>query len=258
MWERAELKQRAKNILRNNYWMAFAVCLVAGVITGGISGVSSRFNNGSTGNFANFKNGDINLEALTAIIIAAFFIASIVIAISVVFSFFVTNPISVGKAKYFLNSREGRGNIADLFFAFNGSRYIGIVGAMAWRVLFTWLWSLLFIIPGIVKAFAYSMTPYILAENPNIGYQRALKLSIAMTDGNKGEIFVMGLSFIGWYLLGLVACCVGVLFVNPYFETTMAELYIELRNSAIYRGLCSPQELNLIPIDPMGQNTVNP
>ncbi len=124
-----------------------------------------------------------------------------------------------------------------------------IVKTMAWRYLWTLLWTLLLIVPGIVKAFAYSMVPYILADNPEIGYRRALQLSQEMTRGHKWNILVLGFSFIGWYLLGAMLLMVGVFFVHPYFEATMAELYGALRKEALEKGLCSPEEFYLDQTD---------
>jgi uncharacterized membrane protein len=74
-------------------------------------------------------------------------------------------------------------------------------------------------------------------------YKRALELSTRMTDGEKFSIFVLDLSFIGWYLLGMLAFLVGVLFVMPYQNATEAELYIILRENAIQNGWCKPEEL---------------
>jgi uncharacterized membrane protein len=89
------------------------------------------------------------------------------------------------------------------------------------------------------------MVPYILADNPNIGHKRALELSEQMTYGHKLNIFVLELSFLGWYLLGLLACCIGIIFVHPYLNATMAELYLVLRQQAIEKNLCTCEELML-------------
>ncbi len=102
----------------------------------------------------------------------------------------------------------------------------------------------------VMKGIAYSMTPFILTDNPNIGYARALKLSIQMTDGQKWEIFMLSLSFIGWALLGILLLFVGVLFLTPYILATYSELYLRLRDNALRSGLTTPQELNLIPPPP--------
>jgi uncharacterized membrane protein len=114
---------------------------------------------------------------------------------------------------------------------------------MLWRAVVNFLWFLLLIIPGIVKLYAFRMVPFILADNPNIGYKRALNLSEQMTGGHKFNMFVLDLSFIGWFLLGLLAFFIGVFFVLPYYNAAQAELYLTLRKSVIERGLCSHDEL---------------
>ena len=78
-----------------------------------------------------------------------------------------------------------------------------------------------------------------------IGHRRAIDLSNQMTMGEKLDIFVLDLSFIGWYLLGALALGIGVLFVQPYYDATNAELYFKLREQAIDRGITSPEELTL-------------
>ena len=87
--------------------------------------------------------------------------------------------------------------------------------------------------------------PFILAENPGIDAKRALRLSYDMTLGEKGNMFLLNLSFLGWLLLGAVACGVGVLFVIPYIYATQAELYGALRIKAVRCGLCTNQEIGL-------------
>ncbi len=73
------------------------------------------------------------------------------------------------------------------------------------------------------------MVPYILADNPSIGAERAIQLSNRMTGGEKWDMFVLDLSFLGWYILGMLALGIGVIFVNPYVDSTKAELYLILR-----------------------------
>lgn len=90
------------------------------------------------------------------------------------------------------------------------------------------------------------MVPYILSNNPNIGYKRALHLSKQMTNGEKMNIFVLDLSFIGWFFLGILTFGIGVLFVLPYYNATKAELYLVLRQKALESGLSSKEELNMM------------
>ena len=73
------------------------------------------------------------------------------------------------------------------------------------------------------------MVPYILSETPDLDYKAALSLSKSMTDGEKWKMFVLDLSFIGWYILGALALFIGVLFVNPYVEATWAQFYLAMR-----------------------------
>ena len=105
------------------------------------------------------------------------------------------------------------------------------------------LWALLFIIPGIIKSYEYCMVPYILAENPNISSERAFELSRLMTKGEKWKIFVLDLSFIGWRILGVLCCCVGGIFLEPYYEATFAELYQVMREKAHGLGFSDYNEL---------------
>lgn len=133
-------------------------------------------------------------------------------------------------------------------------------GALSFRSESDWLLSLtplilLWIfgsialsIPAMIKSYSYRMTPWILADNPQIGHRRALKLSIAMTHGHKMSIFVLDLSFIGWFLLGALACGIGVFFVTPYVMATYAELFAELRQSAVKQGYCTMEDLGFLPI----------
>ena len=91
--------------------------------------------------------------------------------------------------------------------------------------LFTFLWSLLFVIPGIVKTFAYSMSMYILAENKGKPALECINESKAMTNGHKMELFVLNLSFIGWLLLVTVTFGIAAIWVAPYMNATMANAY---------------------------------
>jgi uncharacterized membrane protein len=110
--------------------------------------------------------------------------------------------------------------------------------------LFTVLWTWLFIIPGIVKSYAYFATPYILAESKDVEFREALKLSMRMTNGYKMKLFVTHLSFIGWYLLGMLTFGILlILYVAPYMQATMAGWYIEMRDAALANGTISREEL---------------
>lgn len=252
MWFRSELKERAKAVLKVSYWKAFLVSLVI-AITGGAGrssnigwrNNSNRWNNsGSILHKYNFSNIDNYVYQRIWTILGISVL--IVIVIGIAFSIFVGEPLAVGGRKYFVQSAKGDVNMNYLGYSFKEEGYMDIVKAMLWRNVITFLWLLLFIIPGIIKSYAYRMVPYILADNPNIGYKRALELSNQMTGGEKFNMFVLDLSFLGWNLLGLLLCGIGGIFVRPYENATEAELYLVLKQNAIDNNLCTPYELGVI------------
>jgi len=244
MWSRVTLKNNAKLVLKFNYWKAFLVTFLVGLVGGGFSGVSYRYTNGNYNsqyyNYNPFYYDDFSY--LLGIILGALaVILLIAMTVGLLYYLFVLAPLQVSQAKYFIAQREQPGDLNNLLYCFKSGKYLNIVKAMGWQYLFTFLWSLLFVIPGIVKAYSYRMVPYIMAENPDMDYRQAMKLSMAMTQGLKGDLFILDLSFLGWYLLGALACGVGVLFVRPYHEATLTEAYIFIRERAISIGIC-PRE----------------
>jgi len=231
------LKTRAKKVLKVSYWKAFVVSLILGIAIGDRGGGSGR----------GFNNLMESLSPEEAFILSLIVIFLVLLGIA--FRIFVGYHLEVGGRRFFVQNAQLEGvaseELSVLGYAFDKERYMDVLKAMLYRGVMNFLWYLLFIIPGIVKNYAYMMVPYILADNPNIGYKRALELSEKMTYGHKFNIFVLRLSFIGWYLLGVLACCIGVIFVPPYEHATMAELYLVLRQQAIEKNLCTSEELML-------------
>ena len=158
--------------------------------------------------------------------------------------FLVSQLLSVMMAGFFLSCWRGENPPFESFFHGMTDRFGTKVGGMLWMELKVFLWSLLLLIPGIVKAFAYSLTPYLLARYPGIRAMQASELSDRITRGYKMEIFVMGLSFIGWILLtpftfGLLI----VFYVGPYMSTAMAGLCDELIQNALQEGRITQEML---------------
>lgn len=233
MWKRADLKAKAKKILKGNYWQAFLVSFII-LITGG------SHNRGEFGGGAGSSGG---AEATGFDLQIALFILIGIIVI-IVLRVFIGYILEVGGRKYFIELSEGESNIGHLGFAFRKNRYKKVFFTMLLRSIYLILWTLLLIIPGIIKFYAYRMVPYILAENPDIGHKRAIKLSDEMTKGEKWDIFVLDLSFIGWFILGAMLLGIGVLFVQPYYDATNVELYLKLREKAISNNITSNNELS--------------
>ncbi|SKA92929.1 Uncharacterized membrane protein [Caloramator quimbayensis] len=230
MWTRAELKDRAKAVLRSNYWQALLVSIIIALVGGG-----NRGSGGSAGRDAGGISGN-NPEIYQILIVIGI--------VFILFRIFVGYQLEVGGRKYFVKSAQGDINFNYVGFSFKNG-YTNVLWTMLYKAILIFLWTLLLIIPGIVKSYAYRMVPYILADNPQIDYNRAIELSNQMTMGEKFNIFVLDLSFIGWYILGMLALIIGVIFVMPYEDAANAELYLVLRKKALDSGLCTYEELNL-------------
>jgi uncharacterized membrane protein len=148
-----------------------------------------------------------------------------------VIGFLILGPLLVGQAIYLIDMIDNNTDGSKIELIIEGFKR-SFVNSMLASILvgiFTFLWSLLFIIPGIIKFFAYAMTPYIIAENPNIDAMAAIDKSQEMMKGHKMELFMLHLSFIGWYLLAALTFGVGMIFLLPYVKTAEANFYIELR-----------------------------
>lgn len=252
MWIRAELKSRAKEVLKKSYWKAFLVSMIIVAASGDMDSfkIKKQWNITEPRNVLLEQKSDyIGSSFLEGVTDTAPWVWGLLIGIIASFLMLWLFKIIIGYAfevsgkHYFLKSAQDHFDLNNLTYAFNRSRIVDIVKTMAYRGLLVFLWSLLFLIPGIVKSYAYQMVPYILADNPNIGYQRAVELSKNMTEGEKWNIFVLDLSFIGWNILGSLLFGIGRLFVNPYVDSTQAELYLVLRENALERGLCTREEL---------------
>ncbi len=247
MWTRGELKERAKSVLSILYWKAFLVSLIILFV-----GDSERLKNTNL----NFRNDNRGLINITPRMIADKYIipylgivaiaVSLVILGAILIRILIGYHVEVGGRRFFLKAAvKKEGDIGIIGQSFVKGNYSNILRTMLYRSVLLILWTLLFIIPGIIKSYAYRMVPYILADNPNIGYKRAIELSNQMTNGQKLDIFILDLSFIGWYLLGSLLLGLGVFFVLPYENATNAELYLVLRKNVIEQGLCSLKELGI-------------
>ena len=226
MWTRKELKDRAKAVLKTTYWKAFLASLILTMVGGGGSFFSFDLDSGDLGDSI-FQAA--RPEALAGIIVLAVGAALTAAVVGILISVFVGGPLEVGVQKFFLGNQQEAGNLNDLGGGFAKESYLKVVTAMFLRSLYILLWSLLFVIPGIVMGYAYQMVPYILADNPGMDSKEALARSRAMTEGHKWNMFVLDLSFLGWMLLGLVTFGIGILFVMPYVLSTRAELYLRLK-----------------------------
>ncbi len=144
----------------------------------------------------------------------------------------IMGPLTFGLAKVFLNLARGDETIKieDTFSGFTSDIGGNIVLGLLISV-FTFLWSLLFIIPGIVKAYSYSMSFYIKHDNPTYTWKQCIDESRRMMNGNKMRLFLLDLSFIGWLFVGALCFGIGTLWVTPYMEAARANFYEEISHN---------------------------
>ena len=146
-----------------------------------------------------------------------------------VIALFVTGPFLVGIAGVYLNiAKHGDGTwvaVFDGFKIFWRSFVLYIL-----KYIFITLWSLLFVIPGIIAAFRYSMAEYILYENPDMSAMDAIRESKRLMDGKKADLFVLYLSFFGWYLLSAITCGIAYIWVAPYVTATVTNFYLDIKS----------------------------
>lgn len=269
MWTISMLKGNAKQALKRFYWTAVLVTLIATILGagGGNSAGSSAANNDSLNSYIedyiedsdyydddsydqdyNYVFDDNPDNDYSSLFTPALFftvlgvIVVILMLLAAVISVFLSMPVAVGQNLFYMRARSADARVGDLFGQFSRGRYLATVKAMFLMRLKIFLWSLLLVVPGIIKTYEYALVPYILAENPNIPTERAFEISRRTMDGEKMNFFVLECSFIGWFILGGITI-IGNLFVMPYYNATMCEFYCCMRQKALSTGIASPYEL---------------
>lgn len=248
-WDRPTLKTRAKGVLKSSYWMSFLANILVGVMGGIVASIAMLPGTlifGSAFAFEVWKgNGEITPQMTWPMILWYIFALAIAFAAAAFFA----NILEVGSARFYTSARKGKISIDELFYGFKNGYYMNNVKIMFKRMLFIFLWGLIPLAGPFIafaKGYSYFMIPYILAENPGISSDRAFEISKQTTNGEKWNMFVLDLSFIGWYLLGALACGVGQIFVPPYHYATRAELYGALQYKAIQTGVGTEDEVGSI------------
>ena len=145
---------------------------------------------------------------------------------------FVFSPLNIGYT-YAFNSlyMEGDNAVTGNTFRFGFRRWGRNVWGMFLVGFFTSLWSLLLIVPGIIKFYAYAMTPYILIDNPELSANQAINLSCKMMKGHKFDLFFLQLSFIGWGILSVFTGGIGLLWLMPYMMGAQAAFYQDIKQN---------------------------
>ena len=156
------------------------------------------------------------ITQLASSLVSIFFIGPVGIGIMTMFSPFVRGekPLQAG----------------GLFYTLKAPYYKKSVGVYLLIYIFTFLWTLLLIVPGIIKALSYSLAPYILAENPEMTANQAIEQSMKMMKGHKMKLFLIYLGYLGFSLLSIVGLCIPLLWIMPYYFTVFAKFYEEVKS----------------------------
>ena len=265
MWDRKILKKKGMAAFKANYWKCVVVGILLILFTVGASastgGTASRGMDGGGGSSSvsvltngtdaafvirDGATGEVQAAApvdevlrvlqdpefqllIRAVLARIGALLFTVWLICTCLRLLVFNPIEIGCRGFFTRNTEAPAGLDEVKTGFQS--YGRNVAAMFLRDLFLDLWTLLFLVPGLIKNYSYRMVPYILADDPTIGVLDAITLSRKMMDGHKWNTFVLDLSFLGWDLLSVLTLgLLGVFYVNPYQFSTGAELYQALKD----------------------------
>lgn len=197
---RSELKQNAKNQLKNNWGLAIGIIIVCTLI----SCIPNLL-------------VEINDESLA--------IAIIIPIITLV----ITGPLTIGQCKFFINlANRSNPKFSDLWYGFNN--ILKAIGVTLLVGIIVSIGTILLIIPGIILSFMYSQVYYIMAENPEMSIIDGLKESSRIMKGHKMDLFVLELSFLGWVILMGITFGIAGLYVLPYYSATLTNFYLEIKN----------------------------
>lgn len=165
-------------------------------------------------------------------------------------------PFTIAASGYYLNHIRGFNPEWKSLYKEGIDNYGSYLVTGVLVNVFTVLWSLLFVVPGIIKALAYSQAKYVIHDNPRLKGKEAIEISKRMTNGFKGDLFSMYLSFIGWYILVGLTCGILSIYVTPYVETTAAMYYENLKRYSIENGIVAPEAFGIAPVtgDAQGGN----
>lgn len=248
------LKENARKSLKRNHWLSVAVAFfmtlgASTIPTFGFSNTFSfDFSNGSYDFSQTFPQIFHSLETLpfnSFIILVIIVVCLLIAAVAMVLKALVFNIFTVGGSRFFLKLRKNQPvDFGEVFQNFRDKTYLNIAKTTFIRDVYVALFSILFIIPGIIKSYEYWAVNYILAVRPDLSHKEALYLSSRVMKGKKLDLFVLQLSFIGWNLLSIFTCSIlNLLYVAPYMQATYAEFFADVRDTAIANGVISPFDI---------------
>ena len=220
MFDRQSYKKAARNQLKGRWGLPIMLCVISFILTAMIALPGSVFDD------AEFLTGAENMAYTTLSLV----------------SLCIEGILTVAILYVYLRMMHTTEKLTFDTFLTGMERWASGALGMLWYSLWVFLWSLLFIIPGIVKSIAYSQMFFILAENPRIGVRKAMQISKIITQGHKGDLFIMGLSFLGWGLLCVLSFGIGFLWLMPYVNMSFTNAYAALKNMAFMTNKITPAD----------------
>lgn len=233
----ADFKRDALDSLRGKWGISLLVSLIAGLLGAGGGSTGGGFNyNFNSSDFSGMGSSfGANFAGIASDLTTSpyFYILSSILAMSAALMFVITIAWSIvgasaalGQNTYYISLIRREAVRVDMLFD-RFKIWLKAWGLSLFTSLFVALWSLLLVIPGIIAAYRYAMAPYIMAQNPDVGIREAVDISKDMMNGNKGRLFILDLSFIGWIILAAFTFGIGYLWLNPYMNAARASFYLE-------------------------------
>lgn len=248
--DRVKIKETAKNLLKKNHWLCVGVMLIVSLLGGAVSGVSTSFNFTTNTNSTNtgdpaFWQGGFEDEATLPFILIFLVVFILALISGFAIKAFVGSQVKVGSCRFFLKYRKNHPvEVGELFKSYTDKTFINVAKVSIIKDLSIFLWTMLCIIPGIIKTYEYAAVDYILSVNPSMDYKRALELSRKIMQGHKLELFELYISFLGWHILSIFTCgLLSILYVAPYMAIAEAEFFAYVREIAIFNGVISYNDI---------------
>ncbi|MDO5400169.1 MAG: DUF975 family protein [Eubacteriales bacterium] len=219
----SDYRRIAREKLRGRWAVAVGAALVASLLGGLLAGTNAGLELRVSENVLRQMPLEIRLLFIR--------LAAIASMLALV-QFIIGGVVRQGYCQFLLDLHDGREpRVNTLFSKFDrfGDGFV----LMLLQGIYIALWSLLFVIPGIIAAYRYAMAPYIMLEHPGMRPSEAIRASKAMMDGHKGQLFCLGLSFIGWGILCIFTLGIGYLWLNPYVNAAYTAFYREISKEAL-------------------------
>ena len=227
------IKSNARDFIRGRLWMFWSVLLVVGIIESLANSLPQWIFGDRLSNLSDIiaGNPDNIPKEISSSIFGWYYVLNVLITIVLI-------PLNIGVAQNVLAWSRGEdvNKWKVLFGGFNSVKiFFKQVGVVVLNTILCALWAILLIVPGIIKGLAYSMYPYVLRDEPDLSVWQTLKKSEAIMKGYKGKLFLMYLSFVGWFILGAFTFGILYIWLTPYVMTSTVKFYDDVRR-AYYNG----------------------